>query len=389
MEFVDQTELKTLLKDQEKPTVSIFMPAYQKGREVRQNPIRLKNLLKQAEEQLKDLGFRSSQSRDLLAPAEELIDDAEFWKHQEEGLALFLSADFLRYCRVPFALEELVVANKHRFHIKPVLPLLVDNSGYYVLALSRNQVRLVWCSRFSARELDLKETSIPLSIEEALQHDDPEKQLQFRSSASTSPSPEGSRWASIFHGHGLDDDVKNDLRRYFLQIDRGLREVIGSGGPPLVLAGVDYLLPIYAEANKYPSLVDQGVTGNPDQLAAEELREKSWPMIEPLFKSDQEMAASAYGGSLGAGLASRDIREIVPAAHSGRVDSLFVVLGAQVWGVFNEERENVRIHEEPQPGDEDLLDLAAFLTLNNSGSVFPVAPEDVPDSSLAAAIFRY
>jgi hypothetical protein len=389
MEIVKQKEFETLLEDRQRPSVSIFMPTYQKGREVQQNPIRLKNLLKQAEERLGHLGLGSTQSRDLLAPAGDMLDDAEFWKYQKEGLALFLSEDLFRYCRAPFSLEELVVVNSNRFHIKPVLPLLTEDSSYYVLALSQNRVRLVQCARFDVRELDLENTTIPLSIEEALQYDDPEKQLQFRSSVSGSPSPQGSRWASVFHGHGVVDEVKDDLRRYFLQIDRGILEVIGAGGPPLVLAGVDYLLPIYAEANKYSSLVDQGITGNPDHLEAEELHEKSWPIVEPQFRNDRERAAEVFSERLGTGLASNDIREVVPAAHIGRVDSLFVAVGMQVWGTFDPERDSIIVHDELQPGDEDLLDLAAFLTLNNSGKVFLVAPEDVPDSTSLAAVFRY
>lgn len=38
----------------------------------------------------------------------------------------------------------------------------------------------------------------------------------------------------------------------------------GTNMPPLVLAGVEYLLPIYRRANTYPYLLDGGVTGNPE-----------------------------------------------------------------------------------------------------------------------------
>jgi hypothetical protein len=35
---------------------------------------------------------------------------------------------------------------------------------------------------------------------------------------------------------------------------------------------------------------------------------------------------------LSKGLASHDIKEIIAAAEQGRVDSLFVALGVEVWG---------------------------------------------------------
>jgi Bacterial archaeo-eukaryotic release factor family 3 len=200
---------------------------------------------------------------------------------------------------------------------------------------------------------------------------------------------EGGRGTVVFHGHGSSNRVKDDLRRYFLQVDNGVRELIGEGGPPLLLAGVDYVFPIYAEANKYSNLMEQGVTGNPDQLRAEELQEQGWPIVEPHFRQTQETAAAKYQEMLSKGLASNDIKEIIPAAHQGRVDSLFVALGVEVWGIISPENGKVQIHQEPRAGDEDLLDLAAVQTLSNSGVVFVVPAEETPDTEPLAAVFRY
>jgi Bacterial archaeo-eukaryotic release factor family 7 len=57
------------------------------------------------------------------------------------------------------------------------------------------------------------------------------------------------RGGVVFHGQESANRVKDDLRRNFLQVDTGVRELIGEEGPPLVLAGVDYVLPIYAEVS--------------------------------------------------------------------------------------------------------------------------------------------
>jgi hypothetical protein len=47
------------------------------------------------------------------------------------------------------------------------------------------------------------------------------------------------------------------------------------------------------------------------------------------------------------------------------------------------------VHEEAEPGDEDLLDFTAIQTLLNSGMVYAVEPQKVPDEALLAAAFRY
>ncbi len=42
-----------------------------------------------------------------------------------------------------------------------------------------------------------------------------------------------------------------------------------------------------------------------------------------------------------------------------------------------------------EPGDEDLLDLAAVKTFLNSGNIYAVEPEKVPGGEPFAAVFRY
>ena len=59
--------------------VSIFLQTHRAGRqEIRRNPIRLKNLIKQAESLLLNLGQRPASFRKLPAPARELGDMAKF-----------------------------------------------------------------------------------------------------------------------------------------------------------------------------------------------------------------------------------------------------------------------------------------------------------------------
>jgi hypothetical protein len=388
MNVLDRKELKGLVENREGPCVSIFMPTHRKGPETQQGPIRLKNLLREAEQQLVELEVRPAKAREWLAQAAALLEDFNFWQYQSDGLALFIAEGFFRYYRTPLSFEELTVVTS-RFHLKPVLPLLTQDGQYYILALSQNQVRLLDCTRHGVAEIPLEDTAVPTSIRQALGYDDPEKQLQFRSGLTSSMPYEGGRGTVVFHGHESSNRVKDDLRRYFLQVDNGVRELIGEDGPPLLLAGVDYVLPIYAEANKYSNLMEQGVTGNPDQLRAEELQEQGWPIVEPHFRQTQETAAAKYQEMLSKGLASNDIKEIIPAAHQGRVDSLFVALGVEVWGIISPENGKVQIHQEPRAGDEDLLDLAAVQTLSNSGVVFVVPAEETPDTEPLAAVFRY
>jgi hypothetical protein len=388
MNILSRDDLSTLMGRHKGLCVSIVMPTHRAGREIQQDPIRLKNLLVEAEERLLASGLRTPDAQELLEPAEKLLQGSPFWQRQSDGLALFLSSEVFRYYRLPFDFEELVVVTD-RFHIKPLLPLLSGGGQFYVLALSQNEVRLLQGARYSVSEVDLE--GVPESLAEALRYNDPERRLQFHTSTRT-PGGTGQRPA-IFHGHGVAsaDDPKDYISRYFHQIDEALQDLLRDEQALLVLAGVDYLHPIYKEANTYPYLVDEGIEGNPEELSAEELHERAWAIVQPLFLIAQKEAAAQYRQLAGAGSeqASNDLKEVVPAAYHGRVEALFVAVGLQKWGTFDPATNAVQLHRGVKPGDEDLLDFAAVHTLLNGGTVYAVEPEKVPAEALLAALFRY
>ena len=387
MDIITIENLRELTELPGEMCVSIYLPTTPVGREARQGPILLKNLLKDAEEKLTAGELRASEGRDLLAPAESLMTDDEFWQYQSDGLALFLSAAGIHYYRLPQHFEELVVVSE-RFHLKPLLPLLTGDGYFFVLALSQNAVRLLQCTRDNFSEVDLQ--GIPTSMDEALQFDDPERQLQYHTSTS-SPGGAGKR-SAVFHGHGVGiDDEKPNILRYFRMVNQGLHEVLHNQNAPLVLAGVEYLHPIYKEANEYPHLVEQGIEGSPDRWNAQELHEQAWKIVEPLFARSQEEARDRYkqfaGSENGKGI--NDLKKIIRAAIRGQVETLFIVINLQQWGRFDPEANSIQLHKEPEANDEDLLDLAAVQTILNRGTVYALKAEEMPDASPVAAILRY
>jgi hypothetical protein len=131
------------------------------------------------------------------------------------------------------------------------------------------------------------------------------------------------------------------------------------------------------------------VTGNPDKLKAETLREYAWAIVEPYFLTTRQEAAAQYRAYAGTKQASHTIREIVPAAAAGRVESLFVAIDAEQWGVFDQESGTVHVHKEARFGDDDLLDIAATQTLLHGGAVYAVEQANMPEAVCIAAMFRY
>lgn len=382
MNPLSQDELKTLLEKRQGLCVSLFMPTFRTGTETQQNQIRLRNLLRAAEERLLGAGLRPGEIKSLLEPAQALTGNLLFWKRQSDGLALFLATDFFRFFCLPASFAELVTVGD-RFHIKPLLPLLSGDRRFYILTLSQKEVRLLEGTEQQIQEIELER--IPRSLDEALQHDEFGKQVRFRSGAGG-----GGDRSAMVSGHGAEiEDAKDNLLRYFRLIDRGLHDLLRGEQAPLVLAGVDYLFPIYREANTYAHLLDEGVPGNPRGINPESLQRATLKIVGPYFQKAEADAIAQYRQSSGTGLASASVPEILSAAGHGRVGLLLVTSGGQVRGRFDRESGAVAIDPATGEAGEDLLDLAAVETFLNGGQVFVLAPEKMPAASPLAAVFRY
>jgi hypothetical protein len=382
MKSISKDELKALMIKQKGPCISLFMPAYRAGAEIQQNQIRFRNLLREAEEKLVANGHRSPEAKALLEPAQGLLGNVLFWRQQSGGLAIFLSADIFRYYLLPINLDELIVV-ADRFHVKPLLPALSGDGRYYILTLSQKGSRLYEGTKQNIRDIELG--TIPKSLAEALQYDELEKQIRFYRGA-----PMGGDRGSTISGGGAElYDVKEDISKYFRQIDRGLHDLLRDERVPLVLAGVDYLFPIYREVNTYPYLMEEGIPGNPKGISTEQLHKLALEIVRPYFQKAENDAIAQYRQSSGTGLTSRDIKEIIRAACDGRVGLLFIATGHRQWGIFDAESKDVQLHQKMEPGSEDLLDFSAIQTLLNGGTVYSLPQNKMPDDKPIAAVFRY
>jgi hypothetical protein len=68
---------------------------------------------------------------------------------------------------------------------------------------------------------------------------------------------------------------------------------------------------------------------------------------------------------------------------------LFVQRDEQIWGTFDEQANELVIHEKQEENDDSLLDKAVMKTILNGGEVFVVDKEDMPVQSKLAALMRY
>lgn len=389
MNLLTPRDFYRLAEITETDAVSLLMPTHPTGREVNQDPIRLKNLLGKAEETWVGRGHGTAEIRERLAPLRELIDDVSFWARQRSGLAAFLAAGKVHLYGVPFSLPERVVVGP-RCYLVPLTNVLDEDARFYVLALSPKQVRLLECSRHSAEEIPLP--GWPENFEEMMAHVQEESQLQFHSEQPSNRHLAGGERTGGYHGHAGEDvesERKQRLFEYVRLIDQRLLNAIGPRRTPLVLACDERLAATYRGATRYPGVREHPVPGNPDHKRPEVLGEMAWKTLAPEVTQGRERSVARCHQAAGHAQAAESLEDILIAARDGRVATLLVADGDQVWGDFDADQRRLEIHDPPRPEDDELLNLALLSSLDQGATVHAVQRDQIPGAQLAIAALRY
>lgn len=381
MDRLTRSHLKSLAMHCEEHCVSIFMPLHPGSEQVRQDYTRLDNLVNEARAALEARGVDPDP---ILAPIAEFVDDLDTFRQPGRGLALFLAGGSLQAYRTRFALDEGVFVNG-RFMIRPLLAATHDEQ-FYLVAISKHRVRL-----FSGDTGALYELHVPDlpsgGLDDVPQGDRVYPETQQHTAG---PRPAGARAPAAFHSQrDTDTGQLETVARLCRATADALRSAMfESARPPIVIVGDGRLAHDLARIGQLDPVIGV-VDGNPDELEAWELLDRARPLVEAHVAAQQRAEADRFHEALHHQLGAADLGSIVTAANDGRVDVLFVDTRSACWGRFDPARRDVVTHARPEPGDDDLIDLAASLTLAHGGEVVGHVPEEIRDESAAAAIFRH
>ena len=344
--------------------VTMTLPMEKAGSDVQQNRIRFKNAIKSAFAQIDENA--SPEVFSQLSALEKQESNDNFWQNQSEGLAIFVNAEQSELFSVDQSLPALSVVGAG-FDLRPVCEVVQASGRYFVLAASQNQVRLFEGTRSGLSQVE--GADLPDDLEDALNIDEYVTSLQHHS-----VGKDGS--GTVYHGHGgSNQDVQksDELKQYFHRINDALQSFFGQEQLPLVFAGVEYLFPIFKESCDYNALVEDPVPGNPDDITSEQLHEKVWPVVEPLYAQEQEQTLEDYGNAKAQSQAVDDREQVVMLAEQGAIAKLML------------ERlphNHVLIDE-----FDEQLQKAVVHTLRNGGEVFSYNSDQLP--APVVAILRY
>jgi hypothetical protein len=353
MNDLRQTDIEQLVAARPGPCLSFYIPFYPGGRDAQGDLARLESASKQAHNLLLKRGLRQNEADALLAPLEKLPQDNEQWRHRGPAIAAFVAPQFFRAFRLPDEVREDLFVDEH-FHLRPLLPLVNSGDRFFVLALSQTSHRLLAGDNRGLKEME------PLTL--ISPRDKP-----------LSP----------------DDDLVADgtLQTHIQQIARAVEDRLEGEQAPLILAGGEDVASAYRRVSQYEFLTDEHINGNPDLWSAHELHTRAWPLVEPSLVQNRESHRKRMLLHRD-GVARHGLADVIPAAMEGRIDALFIDCSQPHWGHLDSDGK-IALHNQPRPGDEDLVELAVAETLRHRGQVFAVSAEEIGMDDEAEALLRY
>jgi len=279
------------------PCLTITLPTHPASPQNREDQIRIRNLIRQANVRLLR-EFDKREVAPLISRLEEwpkTIDYSSF----SEGLAFFANGDFAETITLPYALPERVVVDQ-TFLTRDLVFAMNRAQRYWVPVLSEKSTRLFEGSRESLVEVTTG--GFPLA------HEGP---------GGEQPLP---------GGFGVRRSAYRDeyLRKFFRKVDENLKPFLVDDRLPLAVVGVERYLAFFEEVSQHRDLVAATLRGSYDKASAHELGGLVWPAIRAAFQEQRRQSLLELEKAAGENRLVSGMSDIWRMAKEGRGRLLFV-----------------------------------------------------------------
>jgi hypothetical protein len=366
--------------------ISAYLPTHRAGMQVNEQQDRLafKNVLQQVRSMLHDKGYTQTEIEKITEPGYKLLRENDIWRNMANGLAVFMSRDYFKYIRLTIAPPKEEILINESFYLRPLVPAMADTSNeyFYVLLISKRKATFFRADAFYMEEIVIEE--LPRGVDDVVHFEEKDDQKLFRMGDS------GTGVAN-FHGIGAGKpDEKENLALYMKEVDRVLwQKVLGREQAPLLLAGIDYLIPIYKSVSAYQYIRDEALIGNFEHHSALMLYQAAREKMQPFFDKHHKTALEAYYNKLATPLTSSMPESVIPACYYGKVSDLFVEKDTHLWGTFDAQNNQLQLHATHNDGDDCMIDKAVIQTILHGGQVHLLDKDQMPKGSTIAALMRY
>ncbi len=356
--------------------LSIYIPTHPKssGPSVNEDTTRFKNALQDIKN---DSSYDKRALGSTIDALYELLEDTDFWKHQDIGLAVFANSEKYEVFNLPYELTAATYITDE-FVISPLVITQSIGTGFYVLDINLDSPRLCRSVNGTLQELELNE--MPGSFQEAAARDDYKMELQHQSSS------HGTDGGASFHGHDPAENVDDDIARYLRMIADAANDYLKDREEPLILSGTSSRVGNIRHHLTYSNVLQDSASGNKENLTAQQLYDETIS-IATAYDANKRQASVDKLLSSAPEYVVVGAAEIQEAAAAGRVERLYLP-------VYRKTTDSVR------PGDfesiilqlpEDISEIEKLVkaTMDQGGEVLATEIDSYEGADKPRALCRY
>ena len=354
---MDKATLTRLQSVHKYPSVSILLPTHRTAPDNQQDHIRLKNLIKQAEERL--LQEFDKRTSDAVMQQVHAIADKLDVNYNLDGLAIFANADMAERVDFPFAVAERVVIDE-TFATRDLIKMLNRSSSYYVMTLSGHKARLFSAARDQLTEV--RAEGFPYSHE-----------------------------AGVNASRGNADDHDRAMQQIFNPIDKAFNLLYNAQPMDLVLAGSTENLSHYREIADNKKLIYAAVEGNYDNHTPHDIGKIVWPVVREQLSAERAELIGSLQAARSQEKAAVGLDECWQLAQQGRIDTLLLEENYSQPGTVSENGQVLHLTDDATaPGIvDDLLDELAEHVIQTGGRVAFFENGGLTEFGRVGAVLRY
>ena len=353
------------------PAISVLMPTHRTFPDNKQDPITLKNLVKQIEDRL--LG--TMEKREVW-PIMELINakvDAHDHSHNLDGLALFAGPDGAELVLLPFPVNERAIIDSN-FATRDIVRGLFDSVSYFILVVSRISARLILA--YNDRPMHEFDHSTPL------------QDYPF-------PIKNTSLYSTSGHDRSQASSEDNLLKEFLNVVDKSLQEIQGKRGSarlPVILVGDARNVALFKELSDRPADIVGEVTNSPDleaDIAA--LVADAQPAVAVCRAWMETDAMDKLGQGRGADRLLTDLSAIYKAVTEGNAERLYVRRGYMQTGTIDADARTITAHDEvgAEGAIDDVVDELIERVQAMGGSIAFLSADTLGDEAPLTLQTRY
>ena len=360
---MNQQDVRLLQQITGYPCLTITLPTHRTSPENRQDPVRLKNLVKEATDRLlKEFDKREVEA--LLKRLENLTSTIDF-RNTLDGLALFVNQDFGRVSYLPFALKERVVIGE-TFFTRDLVHALNHSMRYWALVLSEKPTRLY--EGFDHILIEIEQGGFPMIHE----------------------GPGGE--APLPGGFGIKKSAYRDEKhlQFFRKVDEALKPFLANDPLPLIVVGVDRFHAFFNEVSAHANAVIGTVAGSHDKTSPHELSKLVQPLVDKYRDEKRQEALEQLKRAVSERKFVSTVGEVWRMSHEGRGDLLLVEEDFHFPGRLDENGALVPAADPTAPDVmEDAVDKIIETVLNKQGRVVFVENGKLEEHRRIAMTLRF